>query len=233
MTSSSFRDALKPIAARLPRTVREHEILRVSATVMGDNPKKTADAARHEVLKWAEKRCGGDLPEEAWNCEGFEYLSGGRNSVGVRLKNDVTDIWTIRADDPDKNVAGRTWTTEVVIGLMHQQAPQFSARLLVSTPEDELDINPHTPGFVQQVTEQCGLSRERYEFSSEPWVIDSEQQAEALIELLLNPGRSLPVFVLTVPEDASDPNRPLLDTTRLARATLGIAYVVKIGRAHV
>jgi hypothetical protein len=59
--------------------------------------------------------------------QNFEYFSGGRNSVGIRLQNAYSDIWAIRADDPDKDIPGRTWTTEVTVGLMVGQAPRFSA----------------------------------------------------------------------------------------------------------
>jgi hypothetical protein len=150
MTGTVFWEALSPIAARMPKVVREHEILRVAATVHGEDTTIAAEAARREVLVWAKNRSGGRLPDEAWKLQGFEYFSGGRNSVGVRIENEASDIWAIRADDPDDNVPGRIWTTEITIGVMGDQLPRFSARSLVSTSENELDIEPHTPGFIQQ-----------------------------------------------------------------------------------
>src|SRR5262249_228555 len=74
----------------------------------------------------------------------------------------------IRADDPDKCVPGRVWTTEVVVGLTNDKPCNFSTRLLVSTLEDELEIEPHTPGFMQQVAEKCALSRGR-RFATQPF----------------------------------------------------------------
>jgi len=64
---------------------------------------------------------------------------------------------------------------------------------------------------VQQVADECGLLLGRYELSAEPWLIDSEDEAERLVDMLIDPSRRLPVFVLTVPEDSTDPHRPLLD----------------------
>jgi hypothetical protein len=49
-------DALRPIAERMPRVVHEHEILRVAAIVHGKDQSKSAEAARHEVLVWAQWR---------------------------------------------------------------------------------------------------------------------------------------------------------------------------------
>jgi hypothetical protein len=226
MSQSMLWDLLSPVAARMQRVVREHEILRVAASIAGKDSAKAANTARREVLKWAEKRSGGRLPEDAWQCQGFEYFSGGRNSVGLRIQNDGSDIWAIRADDPDKQVPGRVWTTEIVVGLMTGEQPRFSARLLASTPEGDLNIEPHTPGFVQQIVEKCGLRLGAYEIRPEAWLIDAEEEAENLIAMLIDQSRKLPVFVLTVPEGADNPNQPLLDASGLARAALGTGHVV-------
>ncbi len=188
--------------------------------------------ARREVLRWAQNRSGGQLPSEACEFRNFEYFSGGRNSVGLRLQNENSDIWAIRADDPDKNVAGRIWTTEVTVGLMVGQAPRLSVRLLASTHEEELDIEPHTPGFVQQVAANCSLSRGPQQITAESWLIETEADAVELTEMLVDPYRKLPAFILTVPEDSEDPNRPLIDANTLARAILGNGFVVVLPAAH-
>ena len=231
MSGSTPWEALRPIAARMPKIVREHEILRVAAIVHGRDKSKSAEAARHEVLVWAETRSGGRLPLEAWAFQEFEYFSGGRNSIAVRIDTRDADVWAIRADDPDKSVPGRVWTTEVVVGVMSGKACNFSARLLVSTSEDDFEIEPHTPGFVHRVAKKCVLSRGPIEFTPNPWLIESEPDAERLVEILIDQNRTLPLFVLTVPEDSDDQNRPLLDASILARATLGIGHVAVVPAA--
>ena len=231
MTASTPWDALRPLAARMPKVVREHEILRVAAIIHGKEKSKSAEAARREVLVWAQNRSGGRLPPEAWAFQEFEYLSGGRNNVAVRIDSDDADIWAIRADDPDKSVPGRVWTTEVVVGLTSDKPCNFSARLLVSTSEDDLEIEPHTPGFMHQVAEKCVLSRGPTVFSPEPWLIESEEDAERLVEVLIDQDRKLPLFVLTVADDSDEPSRPLLDASALARATIGIGYVTIVPAA--
>lgn len=210
----------------------EHEILRIAATVLGADPAEAAEAARREVLAWAQNRSGGKLPPEAWALEKFEHMSGGRNSAGVRLRSEESDIWAIRADDPDKTVPGRIWTHEVVVGLMGDQPPRFSVRQLVSTPEPELIVEPHAPGFMQQVVERCGLLRPTYDLSLEPWLIRRDEEMEDLLEDLVYPMRSNPVFVLTVPDDAANPELPLVDAVGLSRATLGLARVVIVPARH-
>lgn len=203
--------------------VREHEILRLSANISGENSKQAAEQARHEVLRWVQKRSAGSLPDEAWKFQGFEHFSGGRNSIGIRLEEENFDIWALRADDPDDNVAGRVWTTEVVVGIADGQAPTFTTRLLVSTNEDALEIEPHTPGLVQQVVEQSGLVQAGYKLRAEAWHIETEDEARNLVYMLVNEHRAKPIFVLTISEGESE---PLIDAARLVRATLGTAFVV-------
>lgn len=95
---------------------RDIEILRVSAQLDGDNFRLANDEARNAALAWAKNRAGGRLPDTAWKLEDFELLAGGRNSTAVRIVNDSLDVWALRAEDPDANVAGRVWSTELVIG---------------------------------------------------------------------------------------------------------------------
>lgn len=223
--STTLAEALTPLAARMPRPVREHEVLRVAGILHGNDPALVAEAAKKEVLKWAEKRSGGWLPSEAWKRQSFEYFSGGRNSSGLRLQTDGADLWAIRADDPDKTVPGRVWTTEVVVGLAVGQSARFSARLLASTAEGELAIEPHTPGFIRQVAAHCRLFAGTQQIETKPRIVDEESDAHALIADLLDPRRVLPTFVLTHPEDEGG-SGPLLDPDTLAMATLGLAHVV-------
>lgn len=206
---------------RVSRVVREYEVLRITGNLSGDDPVTLAKTAIGEVLKWAQKRCGGCLPPEAWKHESFDYLSGGRNSSCVHLRSGSSDIWAIRADDPDKEVAERVWTTEVVMGLLSNQPAKFSARLLVSTPESELQINPHTPGFIQQVARKCRLMRGAQQLSSEPLVFKTDDDAEELIKHLIDPARELPTFVLTLSENRES----RIDSEALSRAMLGIGHV--------
>jgi len=225
--SNVMQQALADLAQRMPRVVREHEVLRVAGWMPGDKPSEVAKAAIEEVLKWAQKRCGGRLPAEAWRNESFEYYAGGRNSSCIRLQSASSDIWAIRADDPDKTVAGRVWTNEVVVGRIEGQPARFSARLLCSTQENELLIEPHSPGFVQQVVDACGLVRGNVALSVEPMFVVTDCDATELIDHLVDPKRDLPTFVVTLPPGVSSAH-PHLDVGTLSRAMLGIAHLAVV-----
>lgn len=231
MSSGPMADALMPLRLQM-QTVQEREILRVVATVRGGDPADTMEIARREVLAWAQKRCGGRLPREAWDGQSFEYLAGGRTTLGARIESEGTALWALRGDDPDKTMAGRIWTTEVTLGHRGKDSPQISLRLLVSTPEAELSISPHVPGLIQQIAEKCGLIAGAFPLMVQPWHIDSDPDIEELVEMLESRDRRLPVFVATGDERAENPSAPLIDAYALARATLGLAHVVALPAAQ-
>ncbi|MGH7099086.1 MAG: hypothetical protein ACREE4_15705, partial [Stellaceae bacterium] len=226
MPYAPYNDALPIQAARLPQVVREREILRIAGALGGNDGEQAATQARREVLIWAENRTGGRLPPAAWDHEGFEHFAGGRNCSAVRIVDDYGDVWAIRADDPDKNVPQRVWTVEAIVGHRPKGRPLFSLRLLVSSPEPGLRIEPAVPGLALQVATACGLYRSNEELTAEPWIVESDSDAEQLIDTLVDSERQLPIFVLTVPEFAAGPTAPLLDAGSLARAMLGLAKVV-------
>lgn len=223
---TTFSEALGPLAKRIQRPVRDIEILRIVAQLNGDNFLTAADIARKAVLAWAKRRAGGDLPKEAWDHLDFEILAGGRNSAAVRLQTETADLWALRAEDPDKNVAGRIWTTEVVIGGEAGKRPQLSLRLIVSTTELEFSVEPHVPGSVLQIVSSPGLLREGQELRDTPSVLETGDDAEVLCDELEHSERRLPIFVVTLPDGESA--KPLIDAIELARATTGIARVVQL-----
>jgi len=215
---------------RPPRLqVREHEILRISG-ISGRTPiGQILLIARTTVLKWVQARTVGRLPEPAWSHESFDHLAGGRDCSAVRLHGEGEDIWVLRAEDPDKTVAGRIWTSEIAIVKEPNQDPRFTLRLAVGSTEPTLTIEPHVPGVVLQLIQSPGLSSGKFQhLSDKPVVIRSEQAVQLLINALLDPARKLPVIALSVSSTSSDPDKPSLDAVMLAKACAGLALVVVI-----
>lgn len=217
-------------ARREPMRVRERELLRVAAALSGADPVAAAKAARNEVLSWAAKQVGDLLPAAAEAGRSFEHLRGGRTCLGASFEDSHRALWALRVDRPDANVAQRTWTTEVVIGYAPTSGPAlFSLRLLVSTPEAFLPIEPSVPGLVRQVATACGLRHGDARIDGLPWFITSHVDAEDLVGDLTNPNRVVPYLVCSVAEGEAAPR---LDVRLLAKAALGIARVVVVPSAH-
>ena len=168
---TAFAEALTQSSKRMPRAVRDFEILRVSAQLEGEDYVESAESARKAALAWAKKRAGRALPKAAWNLQDFDLLVGGRSSTAVRIENEGLDLWALRAEDPDKDVAGRVWSTEIVIGGEVGRRPHVSLRLVVSTTESDFSIEPHVPGPILQMINVPGLIRGARRLMSEPMAI--------------------------------------------------------------
>ena len=144
---------------------------------------------------------------------------------GIRLASDDEDIWAVRVEDPDKTVPGRIWTSEMAVVRRLSEPGRFTLRLLVGSPEVTLKIEPHVPGVVRQIVKQPGLLAGAIRLTDRFVTARSDKDTNLLIDALLDPSRKLPIVVLSVPSNAIDPHRPLLDATTLAKACAGLALV--------
>ena len=222
--------ALAPFRVGISQGVVEREVLRVVTTIGTPGDGEAFEKARREVLVWVRNRTGGVLPAEAWQGEEFEHLAaGGRTVHGVRVEPEGGVVWALRADDPDKSVPGRVWTTEATIGKPKDEPPQLSIRLKASSSESGMTISPHVPGFMHQVGATCEMRIDGIAIHVGPKYIRANvDELEELNALLQNPNRRLPVIVASGDERAPDPTAPLIDADSLARATYGLAHVVVV-----
>lgn len=206
--------------------VRERELLRVAGQLAGADAATAAQAARVEVLKWAALQVGDQLPSVAADGQSFEYLRGGRTCISAGIADDQRALWALRVDRPDANVAQRTWTTEVVIGhALGASSALFSLRLLASTPEPTLQVEPAVPGLARQIASACGLRQGGNQIDGSAWHIASKDEAEQLVTELLDPTRPVPYIVCSVTERETQPS---INSQLLAKVTLGIARVVVV-----
>ncbi len=226
--NQSFEQVLSRLKSALPRQITEHEILRVSAEMTGVRSSQGADSIRKEVLRWAEKKTVGRLPPAAWAGDSFEHLVSGRHCIGVKVNVDESHLWGVRVDDPDKNVPGRVWSTEIAVGETGENRASFSLRLLLATSEDQLDLQPCSPGVVLQVARRGELTAGGYKVASDVGVVRSNEDLQALVDELVDSKRVLPVIVLTTCSDAEDEEKPSIEVEALRRATAGIARIAVI-----
>ena len=84
--------------------------------------------AQKEVLKWVARRAGRQLPDKAWDGQTFDLADvGSQPTAAVAIEK--PRYWAVRIDDADKEVARRTWTTEIGIGIAPNYNTLFGCRL--------------------------------------------------------------------------------------------------------
>ncbi|MDI9846730.1 hypothetical protein QM467_01505 [Rhodoblastus sp. 17X3] len=218
---TTFREALAPFAVRM---AREHQVLHIAADLPAFDG--AIEIARHEILKWAQKRSGGQLPADAMAGRNFDLLAAGRNSSAVEVELPEIHAWAFRQEDPDKTIAGRIWTSEAILWRTPDRSPRFAARLIVGSTEAELDVTPAVPGYIRQLLSRIQLTSGGHPLTSQPWFIGNAEAQDAFLDLLADPARRLPVVVFSA-TDRADP-KFAIDLDRLAEGLCGLAYVVAI-----
>lgn len=225
----SFREALAPLRERFGRAIIEREVLRVVATIPADATDDVLPIARQEILKWAVRRSGGQLPENAWIGSAFEFLAAGRLTMAAVVDTERGYVWGLRGDDPDKRVPGRIWSTEISLGRSSGEGDvQLGVRLLVNSAENQLMIEPAVPGLILQLAEVCGLRDGPVPTSAQAHYASTEDHADTLVAWLSDRTRRLPIIVATGDERAQVKDRPLIDVASLAKALCGLAHVVSL-----
>lgn len=220
------QDAMGTRQVRRPfAQVREREVLRVAGDLDGADSLVALKRARAIVLRWAEEQIGDPLPIAAGDGKHFEHFLGGRTCVGASVDDPTTTLWALRVDRPDSSVAQRIWTTEVVVGRQGSNPAMFSLRLLASSPEQTLNIDPAVPGLVQQIAKDCGLGHGGVRFQAEPYTVKDQQDVDQLIEALVSPERSIPFIVFS--RGAKDSIRSF-QAEILARSMMGLARVILV-----
>ncbi len=225
----SLRDQLAPIASKL----REHRtlirpvsqvLLRLKAIQGKDRYALTID----QVLRWMDRRAGKRLPDAAWRRESFQMEDvGAQRTAAVALVD--ADYWAARLDDADKNVAQRTWITEVGIGKTPEGDVLFGVRLICAFRGEDKVIIRSVPGIVRGVFDTGPVLLDDVDVKADvPRFIHSEEDVEDLIQLLESPTRRVPLVVFSLPDGSTDPTQTAISASELLRATTGAAHVVVI-----
>lgn len=222
-------DALAPLQGQLSRLIDEREILRVVATIPSSQEFDIFTCAQEEVLKWARKRAGVILPTGAWRGEDFELPAAGRTTMASSVETDGGLLWSLRGDDPDKQVAGRIWSSEISLGRADKSGNvTLGLRLLVNSSERQLVIEPAVPGPVLQIADTCGLVDGPVPIRSKAHHAENADHIEMLVDWLISPRRRLPIIVATGDEREDDPSKAMLDADALGKALCGLAHVVSV-----
>jgi hypothetical protein len=222
----SLAEALKPVATAL----REHKstirpVSQVIVTLGASKGKNPFEAARKSCLQWLAKRAGRPLPESAWNGSTFELEEVGAQRVGA-VGIDSPRYWAARLDDADREVPQRTWVTEIGLGQVDDKTVLFGTRLICVTRGEDVPYDRTIPGFVRPIVESVGATLDGRVIGRNPWLVGTEDEVDALVELLLLPSRDADVIVFALPEDSTDPRQTAASALDVHRATLGAAHVV-------
>ncbi|WP_146113070.1 hypothetical protein [Paracoccus yeei] len=188
----------------------------------------TFERARSEILKFAERRSGDALPSDALEGKSFSADDvGTRRTEGIAI--DSLRYWTLRFDDDDRTVAGRSWVIETALAEQENDSRVlFGLRLQCIARGENPPYDRSIPGFARDVISACDARLDNRKVTLKPWTVDTEDEVDQLVDLLLSKRRKSDVVVVSLSEYSNDRSDELISSERLARDLAGAAHVVVI-----
>jgi hypothetical protein len=224
----SLREQLAPVSAAF-REGRAH-VQPVSQITWRLKPGKHGDRFQEtvrEILRWMNNRAGKELPDEAWGMNSFEMSDvGAQRTAAIGITDPL--YWAARLDDADKEVARRTWITEIGVGLDANLDVIFGTRLICATRGENPPFEPTVPGFVRSILAAGPCELDGQLVDGRPHVVSAESDADWLVRLLEKRDRAGDVIVLSHQEDDGTIPETMLNAERLAGKLRGIAHVVTL-----
>lgn len=224
------RETVPSSAASRPRTMQVGQLV-CNLAASGD-PAKCYAETRQIVLDWIKehRRLGALLPEASQTTNEFAIEEGGLVLQAVSLRLDSADIWAARFQHPDETVPGRTWSVEINVALVGEAAI-FGYRMSASSlPGVDAPIQFTKPGVLRRIADRLGLRDATRLLDGAVFDVATDEDVEALRDLIFHPDRSLPVIVISeLPRRwFNKTGQYLVDGESLARKIRFAAHVVRL-----
>ncbi|MBF0325725.1 MAG: hypothetical protein HQL42_11740 [Alphaproteobacteria bacterium] len=213
--------ALEPLAQRMRgQSPLIRSVSRVAFMIEGDN---AFDKTVRQVVKWMKNRSA-NIPAGAFDGLPFEVGGGGDHPAeAVRFDEDGGRLWAAILDDSDKEVARRTWVTEITVGERNGRTA-FGARLINISRGEDVPFTPSRPGVVHGVISDLEAVADGVPLLDKVVAIENEDDFEQFWELLTNPNRTLPVIVTAIAPGIE----PVVDLNILPKLVSGLAHMVTL-----
>ena len=222
-------EKLTSILRRRPRAQAVVQpVSQVTMTIAASDLDVLFGDVQREVLSWMQNRTGKSLPKRAWKGESFELAEiGSQPAEATFLKEN--HYWAARLDDADKSIPDRSWVTEAAIAKgKNNERMLFGARLTCVTRGEEAPFDPTIPGFVRQIVRKFdGIIDDRM-VGEYPWIVDSSEKVQKLVELITKPNRHQDVIVISEYGRSHETPSTLVSAKSVSEHVLGAAHVVVI-----
>jgi len=228
---------IKPYPTSTKHTIRT--TFQLTGDILGRNDlpiDRAYKAILNTSLRWIQQRFPEKLPPEAFEDRDFKLETPLQSIDCISLHED--GWWAARLTHPDAPfgtqvaVPGRTWTTEVTY---HRQPTsiRYGIRLYcASLPYATQEISLSRPRIVTDLATNFILLDGR-PLDGQPWILSTEDELLFLKDFLVSPGRNLPVYLLTEPDEYAlglKVDKYLLKHDRLAYNLLGLGHVIVLPR---
>ncbi|MBE1237223.1 hypothetical protein IHV25_06135 [Phaeovibrio sulfidiphilus] len=213
--------ALEPLAQKTGNQAPIiRNVSRVAFKIGGD---RAFEETIRCVVSWMKNRSPG-IPKTAFEGEPFDVGGGGEHPAeAVRLDDHGSRLWAAILDYPCKDVAQRTWVTELTVGERDGRTA-FGARLFNVTKGNDAHFVPSRPGVVHGILDKLAVEDDGVLLLPRVKSVQNEADFEQFRTLLLNPNRTLPLIVTTASPETSPP----INLHEMCRKISGLAHLVTL-----
>ena len=210
-------------AARNSPTLIGGSRLRVEVEVAPHADPSAAHECRKTTVDWLQDQMGLPLPRRALAHRSFFHT--GRDSVcrAARVRDGRGDYWAAQLErTPDKS---RATITEVVVAHPDGHSPLVRIDVVDRSvvPADPADQYP--ADMLAEMAERVPLLLGGRTLSHTPIVVETADTMQGFHRMLVDPGRTVPFAVVSVPPDMDDLDPLKRQWVSLARALTGLAIV--------
>jgi hypothetical protein len=178
------------------------------------------------VLDAEAERLAQQLPAVARAGQPFQAGVGHSTCTVSRHEDGQALTWKLIATAPSGTAGIEAWVTTLSLISPSSGPVRIVIEVAGQSRAWAPDIFPRSPQMIVGLADRVALEMDGEPVSSKPWRIESRTDAEDLVDLLLDHGRSRPVVVLSCPESDPNPFHTKIPADALAKSMCGLAHVV-------
>ena len=197
--------------------------LRVDAEVAPHADPSAVNECRDVVLDWMQEKADGRLPRKALRHRSFSHRGGEEGCRAVRVRDVRGDYWAAQLERSPG--AGQAMVTEVVVAHPEGRSPTVGIEVVDRSVVPAELVSEYPAEMLATMAARVPLLHDGRRLSHEPIVVESAETMAGFQQMLLDPGRKIPLAVLSKPPEPEHPDELRAQWESLARALTGLAIV--------
>ena len=175
------------------------------------------------ALEHMQERLESRLPRKASRHRSFSYRSGEEACRAVRVRDGLGDHWAAQLERSPG--AGQTIVTEVAVGHTAGRSPTITVEVVDLSVVPAEPMREYPAEMLATMAERMPLLQHGRRLSHEPIVVETAETMSSFQQMLLDPGRRMPLAVLSVPPEPEGSDQLRRQWQALARTLTGLAIV--------
>ena len=175
------------------------------------------------ALDHMRRRLESRLPRKASRHRSFSHRSGEEACRAVRIRDGLGDHWAAQLERSP--VAGQTIVTEVAVAHTAGRSPTITIEVVDRSAVPAGPMREYPAEMLATMAERMPLLQHGRRLSHEPIVVETTETMTSFQKMLLDPGRQMPLAVLSVPPEPESPSQLRRQWEALARTLTGLAVV--------